>query len=167
MARNSHHTPSIVSPRAIASSLREWADASACPTWADAFDDSIDTDVARGIIRAAGQIEQHISPEDPRLNDLNPYAFVHAVGSDPVLTVPGPVAEYLATASPDWSARRWFKGLHAAYRRSPALTADEVAAAQEYIDRAREMAAAGLRPIRAVNEDGQPVHRFVCDIEGR
>ncbi|WP_131831227.1 hypothetical protein [Frankia sp. CcI49] len=82
---------------------------------------------------------------------------------DPFIALPEEALAFIA-AGRYWKVpRRWLDGLAAVLRRAPRPDAAAVAEVIAVISQAAELEAAGLRPVRDVNEHGEPVIRYVRD----
>ncbi|WP_261554060.1 hypothetical protein [Frankia tisae] len=150
----------LVNPHTLAQALRSWADGLAAPIWQGGPGLHIDTATARRIHRIAAAVERRIAADDPRLDILTPYAFVHPRMADPYLAFPVEVLAYIITAPRRWHPDRWLDGLAEAVENAPRLTEDEIGQVQNAITAAAELEAGGAVPVRDVDEQGRPVLRY-------
>ncbi len=149
-----------VTAHTLAEALRSWADGLSAPIWQDGPGLHIDTATARRIRRIAAAVERRIAVDDPRLDTLTPYAFVHPRMADPYIAFPVEVLAYIVTAPRRCPPGRWLDGLVAAVENAPRLTEDEIGQVQNAITLAAELEAGGAVPVRDVDEQGRPVLRY-------
>lgn len=149
----------IITPQDLAYALRAWAHMMFRPPWQRIpYGPHIDEKTGVRIFRTAAAIETRIRPDDPRLDELTPFAVVDPTMPAPYISFPDDALAYIAAGRYWKSPRRWLDGLVAVLRRAPRPDAAEVADIQAGIAQA-----AGFRPARDVDEHNQPVIRYVRD----